>query len=213
LYRKGQSRDRSKLNKVRLLRDEQDKMMTFTPKLYSTCQTEKGNIFDFLNRQKSFEKRRREKLEKKLNNSQLTFTPDINPISDFIANEDVKRNSKDKFYRLCKEDFNKIQKKKENLEKFYYSQFNFKPKINDISKIVGADNSLDELATKKESKKLQEIKRKIIDEELNQERFQPRINRDKYEKIQSNYKLDEDIMRNIKEKENMKKEKLKEIQE
>ncbi len=187
--------------------------MTFTPKLYSTCQTEKGNIFDFLNRQKSFEKRRREKLEKKLNNSQLTFTPDINPISDFIANEDVKRNSKDKFYRLCKEDFNKIQKKKENLEKFYYSQFNFKPKINDISKIVGADNSLDELATKKESKKLQEIKRKIIDEELNQERFQPRINRDKYEKIQSNYKLDEDIMRNIKEKENMKKEKLKEIQE
>jgi hypothetical protein len=188
-------------------------LITFTPKLYSTCESEKGNIFDFLNRQKSFENKRREKLAKKSKNSQLTFTPDIDPISDFIVKEDVKRNSKDKFHRLCKEDFNKMQKTKEDLEKFYYSQFNFKPKINDKSIFVGTINSINELATKKESKQVKEIKKKIKNEELNQDIFQPRINRDKYDKIQSIYKNDEDIMRNIKEKELMKYEKVKEIQE
>lgn len=213
LYIKGRSRDRSKQEKLKLLREEQDKLMTFTPKLYSTCESEKGNIFDFLNRQKSFEDKRREKLSKKSINSQLTFTPDIDPISDYIVKENLKRNSKDKFHRLCKEDFNKMQKKREDLEKFYYSQFNFKPKINNKSIFVGAINSLNELATKKESKKVKEIKRKLKNEETSKDIFQPKMNRDKFEKIQSIYKNNEDIMRNIKEKEIMKYEKVKEIQE
>jgi len=55
----------------------------------------------------------------------------------------------EKIRRLYNKDAEHIKNRKEQLENCYYSQYNFKPKINEISKTVGRDSSLHELTNKK----------------------------------------------------------------
>ncbi len=55
----------------------------------------------------------------------------------------------EKVNRLYKKDFKQIKERKEQLENFYQAQYDYKPKINELSKIVGRNSSVTELATKK----------------------------------------------------------------
>ena len=63
----------------------------------------------------------------------------------FRANE----TKEEKIKRLCNKDAENMKNRKEQLESFYYAQYDFKPKINDISRNVGRNSSLSELANKK----------------------------------------------------------------
>ena len=187
-----------------------------------------GNINDFLERQKIYDEMKKDKLERKINKSTIeknenyTFTPKINQTSDILMRADVDRaneSEKDKFERLSKKNYENMQKKKEQLENLHYAQFDFKPKINDISRYVGKESNLKDTSyhkgkihTKEESAKIKEVRdNKNRDEEDNCT-FKPNINKDSryYENTSSNYKNDENIGERIKNEIKMKQEKIEE---
>jgi len=192
---------------------------TFSPNLgYSTIQTG-GNIDDFLERQKIYEEIKKERLERKLSKSQYendyTFTPQINLTSEILMKTNNNRsneNVEDKVNRLYYQDSEKLKQRKQSLEKFYYGQYNFKPRINEISRIVGKDHTIEDLAYKKkwDSDKLK-VSKSALSCGSEEYTFKPKINKDKYENLQSNYKLDENISIRIKDEMKMKQEKVEEI--
>jgi hypothetical protein len=59
----------------------------------------------------------------------------------------------EKINRLFKQDTDKLKERKQQLDNFYYAQYDFQPKINNISKTVGRQSSLNELANKRGKKK------------------------------------------------------------
>jgi hypothetical protein len=208
LYRQGLTRCRG-----RSIGNEEDKECTFAPNLcYSTING--GNIEDFLERQKLYEDLKKERLERKLSKSiesnQYTFKPKINLTSDLLMKTDLSRAGeeiKDKVERLYKDNYEKLKNRREQLESLYYAQYDFKPKINEISRYVGKDHTIDDLYQKKESEKTK--RNKDYDDE--QYTFKPKINKDKFENIQSNYKLDQNILDRIQGELKFKNEKIEEI--
>jgi len=213
LYRDGLNKNRQKLNSDNLLDDEE---CTFSPQLFYSTTQPGGNIDDFLERQKIYDEIKKERLERKLSksieNNQYTFSPKINLTSDILIKADHMRSNediKDKVDRLYKEDFEKLKNRKEQLEKCYYAQYDFKPKINEISRFVGRDPTIDDLYMKKESSKVRKIKEEAtIQEECS---FKPKINKNKFENIHSNYKPDENILKRIQDELKNKNEKVEEI--
>jgi hypothetical protein len=208
LYRQGLTRRRG-----RSIENEEDKECTFAPNLcYSTING--GNIDDFLERQKLYEDLKKERLERKLSKSiecnQYTFKPKINLTSDLLMKTDLSRANeeiKDKVERLYKENYEKLKNRREQLESLYYAQYDFKPKINEISRYVGKDHTIEDLYQKKESEKTK--RNKDFDDELYT--FKPKINKDKFDNIQSNYKLDDNILERIQGELKFKNEKIEEI--
>jgi hypothetical protein len=186
---------------------------TFTPNLvYSSIQGG-GNIDDFLERQKIYDEIKRERLEKKLSKSiddnTYTFKPEINLTSDIIIKADTNRaneNTDERVNRLYKQNYDKIKTRKEQLESFYYSQYDFKPKINHISKIVGKEHSIEELATRNASKA--KIKR-VAEDDIEECTFKPILNQNKH--VQSSYKFDENILDRIQQEMKTKNEKVEEL--
>ena len=174
----------------------------------------KNNLYeinDFLERQKIFENLKNEhiyryKLNNKNNeeqNEELTFKPKINSTSDIIAKTNPERMEEDiddKYQRLYDE-AEKIKQKKEELKSFYDAQYDFKPKINELSKIIG--NSI---SYNKKNMTNSEISENIVKNEIyNECTFKPNIiNNEKYKNIQSNYKYDNNISEKIKEELNNK---------
>jgi len=55
----------------------------------------------------------------------------------------------EKIRRLCNKDAEQLKSHKEQLESFYYAQYDFKPKINDVSRNIARNSSVNELAYKK----------------------------------------------------------------
>jgi len=213
LYREGINQKQRNRSFV----DNEHEICTFSPNLFYSTTQPGGNIDDFLERQKIYEEIKKERLERKLSKSiehkEYTFNPRINLTSDILmkadhnrANEDLK----DKVERLYKDDFEKLKNRREQLEKFYYAQYDFKPKINEISKFIGKDHTVEELYQKRESSKVRRFKDKEK-EENDGCTFKPKINKDKFENIQSNYKLDDDILHRIKSEVKFKNEKVEEI--
>lgn len=190
---------------------------TFTPKLYyDTYDNDGGNIDDFLERQKVYEQLKKERLERKMIKSNekndYTFAPKINLTSDILmktnslrANEDIE----DKIDRLYKQDYEEIQKRKEQLQSFYNAQYDFKPKINELSRFIGRETNINELNQKSSTLHLQDKMSKsqmtIYDNECT---FKPNINKEKYNHIQSNYKADEEIFSRINDEMLSKKQKI-----
>jgi len=214
LYREGINKAKNKKTSNEL----DDEECTFTPQIcYSTTQPG-GNIDDFLERQKIYDEIKKERLERKLSKSieynQYTFQPKINLTSDILmkadhnrANEDIK----EKVDRMYKDNFEKMKTRKEQLEKFYYAQFDFKPKINEISRFVGRDHTIEDLYNKPESEKVKRLKEQINNHQDGCT-FKPVINKkDKYENVQSNYKPDDNILQRIHGEVKYKSEKVEEI--
>jgi hypothetical protein len=214
LYKEGVD----KMNRNKNHIDNELEQCTFSPNLcYSTTQAG-GNIDDFLERQKIYEEIKKERLERKLSKSidhnQYTFTPKINLTSDILMKADHNRASediKDKVDRLYKDDFEKIKNRKTQLEKCYYAQYDFKPKINEISRFVGKDNTYEDLYTNKESNKLRKIREEKNKVETEGCTFKPKINKDRFENVKSNYTLDENISKRIQNEVKYKNEKIEEI--
>lgn len=169
-----------------------------------TQRNDVGNINDFLNRQKIYEDIKYEKLEKIRNKSmdiKQQFKPQINITSDILMRADITRSGEtkeEKINRLYKKDIEKYNQRKKVLEEFYYSQYDFKPKINQVSKFVGRDTKLDELSKKIDSDKVKALK---ANSELEEEySFKPEFiskKSGKYSYVQSGYALDEGIMERI----------------
>lgn len=166
------------------------------------------NVKDFLKRQERYEKIRKEKLQKNIldNNTNYTFKPEINSNSNILAKYNPERyneNSNDKYSRLY-EYAQKMKLKKEKLMNDINSQYNFVPKINELSKYIGKKPEKDELNTKNKNK---------INEKGEKFNFKPQIfNNNKYKNIKSNYKNDENILDRINEEVQKKNKKIKIMQ-
>ena len=179
----------------------------------------RNNIYeieDFLERQKLFEDLKKEHLhtykilndssnkETKKNDEELTFKPKINQISDLIARTNPERIGEDiddKCKRLYDE-AEKIKQKKEQLKTFYNAQYDFTPKINKLSEIIGNNINI--------KKHLSDNNINIMKiENDNEYTFKPKILiNQKYDYIQSNYKYDDNISQKIKEELNNKNNKM-----
>ena len=172
-----------------------------------------NEINNFLERQKIFENIKQEHIYKNKiinninnisKNEELTFKPKINSASDIIVRTNPERIGEDiddKFKRLYDEAA-KIKQKKEQLKSFYEAQYNFTPKINELSKIIGntissnKKNLSDYKINNSFSSKENLIKKEID----NNCTFKPEIvNNHKYKNIQSNYKYDDNISQKIQE--------------
>jgi hypothetical protein len=183
---------------------------TFTPQLYYTS-LQGGNIDDFLERQKIYDEIKKERLERKLSRSidesRYTFKPEINLTSDILIRTDNNRareNQEDKIDRLYKKNYEKIQSRKEQLETFYYGQYDFKPKINEVSRIVGREHRVEDLA-----KRNQKSKTRVIPDETEGCTFKPVLNQNN--NIKSAYKFDENIGDRIQKELKAKDEKVEEL--
>jgi hypothetical protein len=204
--------------KKKEFQDSELEQCTFSPNLYYSTTQVGGNIDDFLERQKIYEEIKKERIERKLSRSidhnEYTFTPKINLTSDILmkadhnrANEDIK----DKVDRLYKDNFEKLKNRKDQLEKCYYAQFDFKPKINEISRFVGKDHTVEDLYNQKESYKIKKLKEERTRNDSDDCTFKPKINKDKYENVKSNYTLDENISKRIQNEVKFKTDKIDEI--
>lgn len=209
-----QRRHNSKNNRQNI----EENSCTFKPQLfYSTLNPEgNGNIDDFLNRQKLYEDLKKERLEKRLSksisHSTREFQPRINTTSDILMRADHERaqeNFSDKIDRLYRKNYEKIQKRKQNLQDFYNNQNTFKPKINELSKLVGRPVNFDELAKNKESEKVRQYKEQATSSSFNDCTFKPQLNsNNNYKSITSNYKIDENTYYRIEEELKQKQQKL-----
>jgi hypothetical protein len=171
-----------------------------------------GNIDDFLERQKIYDEIKRERLERKLSKSiddtRYTFKPEINLTSDILIKADTGRaneNHDERIERLYRTNYEKIQSRKEQLESFYYGQYDFKPKINEISRIVGKEPSIEDLAKRNKSRG----KTRVVHDETEGCTFKPSINQNN--NIQSAYKFDENIGDRIQKELKAKNEKVEEL--
>lgn len=213
LYREG-----TKKIKNKDMIDTDLEQCTFSPQLYYSTTTPGGNIDDFLERQKIYEEIKKERLERKLSksieNNQYTFNPKINLTSDILMRADTSRANediKDKVDRLYRQNTEKIQNRKEQLENFYYAQYDFKPKINPISRFVGRDHNIEDLTNKRESSKARRYRDDRNRDETEGCTFKPKLNKSKYDNIESTYKLDDNILNRIKDELKYKNEKIEEI--
>jgi hypothetical protein len=185
---------------------------TFSPQLCYSSTLGGGNIDHFLERQKIYEDIKKERLERKLSRSiedrTYTFTPQINITSDILVRADenrLKENNEDKINRLYKTNYEKIKSRKEQLETFYNAQYDFKPKINEISRLVGRDTNVEELS---------KTRAKPVSQPIDEARgctFKPQTNKNKFEYVHSNYKLDDNIMDRIQGEMKNKNEKIEEM--
>ncbi len=199
LYREGLKKIRGRTDNPTDLNE-----CTFSPQLcYSTTQAN-GNIDDFLERQKIYQEIRKDRLDRKMSksieNNQYTYKPKINLTSEFLVRADsnrVNEKSNEKFDRLSTQNYEKILKKKILLEENYYSQYNYKPKINETSRYIGRDHSLTDLVNKKPSGKSKDYRSNHIKEQVQECTFKPKTNKNKFDNIQSNYKVDDKILERI----------------
>jgi hypothetical protein len=135
------------------------------------------------------------------NEEELTFKPKINSTSDIIARTNPERigeDLNDKYRRLYNE-AEKIREKKEQLKDFYSAQYDFKPKINELSKIIGNNIKHNNLNNTINDSMIpnNNISKIEIDNECT---FKPKIvTNEKYKYIQSNYKYDNNISQKIQE--------------
>ena len=237
LYRentKNENENRSYINK------ELDEC-TFTPNICSksvlgpgeTYEGDPGNINDFLERQKIYDEIKKDRLNRKISQAnsknEYTFKPKINLTSDILVKTNSLRaneNQKDKYDRLY-EDYKKIQNRKEQLESFYNAQYDFKPKINELSRFIGRDPTVHNLyqgnkstdnpqtedrnnvSTTLNNKSYMNTKGSMSSYIDNECTFQPKLNNNsKYDYVKSNYKNDEAILARINDEVKSKNEKI-----
>ena len=172
------------------------------------------NVNDFLKRQEKYEKIKKEKLKRNIidSNTNYTFKPEINSTSNILAKcnpERFSENNSDKYNRLY-EYAQKMKQKKEKLINDINSQYNFVPKINELSKYIGKKHEKDELNSK--NNKNSKNKNNIGEKEEKYD-FKPQIlSNNKYKNVKSNYKNDENILDRINEEVKNKNKKIKIMQ-
>jgi hypothetical protein len=121
---------------------------------------------NFLNRQEIFQMRgetKRKMLEDKENRI-VNAVPKITKTSKMIVEAKHSRaieTEEDKIERLAVKDKLRADALKEEIREQHYNQFNFKPRINDVSKTIARPTSQEELISNERNKK---IKKNIADQ-------------------------------------------------
>ena len=151
LYNDNFKRNLIKENNKKIFKELDMKECTFKPEIYindlnniDNNDFEHFDFDDFLERQRKYEKNKKNDLLNKSNNInfQLTFKPEISPNSEFLIQKKQKteNNCSEKTYNKLYNESKTLQNKKEKLKEIYDSQFNYTPKINHISKILNTVN-------------------------------------------------------------------------
>lgn len=153
------------------------------------------NIKGFLERQEEFLKRKEQKIQEKIVKEEIyTFQPVINQNSKYIS-QDIGPN--DKFERMGKQEFERIQQKKAKIQEDYYAKYSHEPKINPSSKYMCKNHSVSE------------YKPTEYPENEKSFSFQPKIDTNKkFAKVKSFYSDPEKILQKIEEKEKLKQQKM-----
>ena len=170
---------------------------TFTPQTTG----KPPNIKGFLERQENFIKNKEKHIQEKTAKEETyTFKPSINQNSRYISHDMV--NDEDKYDRMGKVEFEKIQQKKAKIQEDYYAKYSYEPKINPSSKYM----------CKTHSASVSKNQEYVENEESFS--FQPKLESNKkFSNIKSFYSNPEKILENIGEKEKQKQEKLMNIKQ
>ena len=133
---------------------------------------------------KDFFDRQAETLERKMllaHKSSLeehSFKPEIGKAASMLAEELEGETTEDRLQRLAYRDKDHILSSRETIKEQYYSQFNFKPEINPISKELGQAHSIEELhkdsARKQRFEMLMRAKEQALDQECT---FKPKVSK------------------------------------
>ena len=131
---------------------------------------------------KDFFDRQAETLERKLRAPmevvEHSFQPDIGKASSLLPEELAYETSQERLERLAYRDKDYILSSRETIKEQYYSQFNFKPEINPISKVLGQAHSVEELhrdtARKQRFEMLVRAKEQALDQECT---FKPKVSK------------------------------------
>ena len=105
-----------------------------------------------------------------------SFQPDIGKAASLLPEELAHETSQERLERLAYRDKDHILSSRETIKEQYYSQFNFKPEINPISKVLGQAHSVEELhrdtARKERFEMLVRAKEQALDQECT---FKPKV--------------------------------------
>eukprot|EP00761_Pharyngomonas_kirbyi_P000635 gb/GECH01000635.1/.p1 GENE.gb/GECH01000635.1/~~gb/GECH01000635.1/.p1 ORF type:complete len:620 (+),score=173.72 gb/GECH01000635.1/:1-1860(+) len=189
LYMRHQTEQERKERLRRQVENQQKQSCTFEPqlsrntdKILKTSQLyhggRKGDV-DFMKRQEIYKMKRKEKEES--NNQypkECTFKPKIAKSSESIVHSkmsDSAANKIDRITKLAVLDKEKSEELKELLTKEFYSQYDHKPRINKISKLIGRTSSIDDLSsTQSKERAIQELKAMVDQEFHNSHTFKPK---------------------------------------
>ncbi len=144
---------------------EETKDLTFQPQLNpnSVKIAQESNLFtqaDFLKRQEMYKMREKEKQQMKSpRQGDFTFSPQISQTSKLLIAAKTNRGGEtleEKMERLAYKEKKKMEHLKDCLQEKYYSQFNYQPEINAISKSIAKATDLTELVNNSQVKRKQE---------------------------------------------------------
>eukprot|EP00743_Colponemidia_sp_Colp-15_P009571 GILK01010468.1.p1 GENE.GILK01010468.1~~GILK01010468.1.p1 ORF type:complete len:699 (-),score=140.42 GILK01010468.1:90-2186(-) len=214
-----------KLRRQEELQAELSQDYTFKPQISSstavlvhTSALFQGNNRDFLERQNTFAEMQRDKqtrLIDQLNDERdQTFAPHVNRTSQILAASKTARAGEtylEKIERLHHKDKQRVEMIRHSMAQQYYGQFQFKPDINPISKKLARAMSFEELsANERHKNKQQEIREAAEAAFAEEHTFRPDIysNTTKYRDVQPHYKLDDNVMTQIKAEQEEKKRKV-----
>ena len=177
-----------KLKKQEELQREEMSKLTFTPQVNANSERIVHSIFrgdaNFWQRQQVYDIKRSQ-TKNSVPDHQLeacTFKPQLNETSEILVEVMQERDGRketraERIERLAREDFDKKMKTQENAKQQYYSQFTFKPQINQVSKTIIRSTSLDELVSAPARKKVLEEAKQAAEEAFKQAHtFHPQIN-------------------------------------
>lgn len=140
-----------------------------------------GNKKEFFERQQAFIDRQLEKKEglraQYSQEAQCTFKPEINITSEIICEADPKRGGEshgDKVSRLYAVDQMKREIVRENVAAEVYQQCTFQPRINQVSRAIAREATIDDLSYNPQGKqKKEQIAEQVAQEEIRECTFKP----------------------------------------
>ena len=187
---------------------------TFAPQVSTYAGSLPNTHTDFVKRQRMLQERSMTKKEEMIacmNNSSFRFTPEIDKVSEYIAQSDKSRMGKKIEERLMS-NLEKNRNLKAKLQEEHFGAFRFEPEINGISRCIGKSSSLNEIANNSVSsaKKLRKVEEKAADDER-RNTFTPTTTKSrKFEYISSSYKQSENISDVVREEISLKQRKIEE---
>lgn len=215
--RKMSAETRTSTSRNCLSRTESSKQISFVQEAspFRLPKREKYQPTDFLNRQASYTEKAAQKLkeqtEEKYKN--FNFTPSIDKTSSIIAETCVSPMTlMQKSRKLSDGNIEKI-KKQEMARENFYAQFRHSPEINEKSRKIGRSSSISKLTDDSGKEKLR-IKRieELFKKDSENCTFRPELSSNKqFGYVQSGYKQNIDIMKNIEKNLTERRERSKEI--
>ena len=161
---------------------------------------------DFHERQQDLLQRQHENRENRRNEEgkEFSFKPKINSTSGIMIEADPERsreNANDKFHRLYNIDKRKAEQTRDMIEQELYGQYTYKPQINNLSRMMAVDRTMDNMLDVNHNKStLSHTIHHEMDENKKKEyTFKPKINKN-YPEVQSAYVSKADMKAKLAEK-------------